>query len=525
MSVPEQAVVGWGTAPDMVRHARGSRARALGWCLAVVPSLAMAQRPSLVVTARPVRDSAGAVAFIDVGWVQRAPRGDSAWRITAPVVYAGVPGIADRVRDLRVRDARGDVPLEVTNDPAARGGFPYFRHWQATRSVMGPVTVTYRALVQPRGERNGPPFGIATSGGGVSGAGMGFLVLPEDGRPHALRFQWNLRDVPPGSIGVSSLGDGAFTLTGTPDRLWEGWYLAGPAGRYPRSGMARGFSAAWLGNVPFDAPAEMAWAAKVYDFLGTAFGTLHPVPRFRVFLRILPAAPCGGGTALEHSFMLSRCEATPDSTGRGEGPRETFVHEMVHQWVGQVEAPVGVSSWFSEGLTTHFTRVLPMRGGFTTIDDFAREVNASARGYYGSVARTWSADSITAVGFGSEDIRHVPYHRGALYFADLDARIRAHSSGTRRLDDLLRELFTRRERGERFDHAAWIAAVTAELGPGEEALWRRVILDGEEIVPASDAFGPCLERRDETYQVAGRPVLGYRWVRAPDVPEAACRRW
>ena len=79
--------------------------------------------------------------------------------------------VADRVQDLTVTDAKGAVPLASVDDPAAPGGFPYFRHWTAQRPVSYPVTISYRSAVQPAGAPQGPPFGIRPSGGGVSGAG------------------------------------------------------------------------------------------------------------------------------------------------------------------------------------------------------------------------------------------------------------------------------------------------------------------------------------------------------------------
>ena len=127
------------------------------------------------------------------------------------------------------------------------------------------------------------------------------------------------------------------------------------------------------------------------------------------------------------------------------------------------------------------------------------------------------------VGFGDNDIRHLPYRRGQLYFADLDARIRAASGGRRTLDAVMREIFARRDKGWRFDHAAWIEVVTKELGPAAGEEFESAILSGQRtLVPASDAFGPCFERRPATYTVNGKSVEGYRWERVPTVPDATC---
>jgi len=111
-----------------------------------------------------------------------------------------------------------------------------------------------------------------------------------------------------------------------------------------------------------------------------------------------------------------------------------------------------------------------------------------------------------------------------MYFADLDSKLRAASGGRRNLDSLTLALFRRRERGERFDHAAWVAAVTKELGPTAGEQFEAVILRGETIVPAPDAFGPCFERRPTTWSLdGGRQVEGFEWVRVASIPDTQCR--
>ena len=86
--------------------------------------------------------------------------------LIAPVTYAGVTHVADRIQSLDVHDAKGQISFKIEDDKPAQGGFPYYRHWRAERAVQFPVTVDYEALVQPAGSPNGPPFGIRPSGGG-----------------------------------------------------------------------------------------------------------------------------------------------------------------------------------------------------------------------------------------------------------------------------------------------------------------------------------------------------------------------
>lgn len=496
------------------------RALLLGSGLVVLAANAQAQ--TFDATFKPVRQG-DEVTGIEVVSVLKDVSDAAPFSLSAPVVYAGVPGIADRVQDLKVTDAAGEVPLTSSDDPAAPGGFPYFRHWKAQRDVSYPVTISYRSVVQPVGSRQGPPFGIRPSGGGVSGAGSGFLVIPSHIKGGVSRVKWDLSDMPAGSTGIASFGEGAVEVKGPPSRLMQSWYIAGPVGRYPAEGQDHGFSAAWLGTSPFDPAGDAAWSAKLYTFIAEDLKYLQPPPPYRVFMRFLDTPPVGGGTALPNSFMLSQASAPRDP--KAIGPRRTLAHEMMHQWTGGIEAPQGISSWFSEGLNTYLTAVVPKRGGFTTIADYAEEVAEISEGYYGVAARTWTAERIAKAGFGDEKIRHVPYNRGALYFADIDARIRAKSGGKRRLEDALQPLFVAREAGLRFDHAAWKAFVVRELGEGADKEFEDRILNGVLFKPDSNAFGPCFQLAPKTYVQGGETLEGYTFVRKPGVPDRACKAW
>ncbi|MBB4155578.1 hypothetical protein GGQ80_003503 [Sphingomonas jinjuensis] len=483
--------------------------------LIVAPS---ASAQMAVVTLKPIV-ATGAVSAIDVELV--LPKGPDRLTLWAPIVYPGSPGVADRLSAITATDATGTVSLATRDDPPVPGGFPYMRHWAAERSVVYPFRLRFRMAVQPPGGANGPPFGLRAVGGGVVGAGSTLLMFPDDSTVAETRVRWDLTALPVGSIASTSLGDGtSFIVKGPPEALQGAWILAGPAGRYPPVGAAGGFSATWLGRPTFEAPAEMAYTARGHDYLARYFPHLKPTPPYRVFLQFREQPPFGGATALTQSFMLARGPLAPSETA--VAPRSTLFHEMIHQWVGNIQEPNGIASWFTEGLTNYYQDLLMLRGGFVTPAAYQAAINTLAEEYYTSKARNWSAAQITKVGFGDEEVRHTPYRRGALYFYDLDARIRAASGGKRTLDSVLFPMFLAREKGQSFDNARWIAMVTAELGPGEKTRFERLIIDGiDTLAPQSDAFGPCFTRQPATY--AGN-VPGYRWTRVVDVPDSRCAR-
>ncbi|ABI76229.1 putative lipoprotein [Hyphomonas neptunium ATCC 15444] len=448
--------------------------------------------------------------------------GETRLKLSAPVVYVNVMGIADRILDLRVTDEAGPVAFTLEQDDPVPGGFPYFRHWTATRDVEFPLDISYRALVQPEGGPSGPAFGIRPSKGGVSGSGAGYMIVPVNAEASQSVLEWDLTEFGPGAVGVTTFGEGRVTVNGPPAALMQGWLMAGQAGQYPPAEEESHFRAYWLGDFPFDVAAEMAYAKDLYDFFGEFFAYLDPAPDYRVFLRQLDTEPYGGATALANSFMLSRGPALPEEMG-GHSPRSTLAHEMIHMWVGGLSGEHVLTNWFSEGLTTYYEHTAPFRAGRVPMEEYVSELNALSERYYTNPAREMSAIEIGQVGFNDGRIRHAPYERGALYFADLDSRIRAASGGARTLDMLLREVFTLRERGDvELTIEAWSDFVSAELGAEEEAYVRALHIDGQMIYPASDAFGACVRGVPATLEAEGDTFEGMQWERVEGVAPEAC---
>jgi hypothetical protein len=483
--------------------------------------------PTFDVVIRPVRGGSPEVTAIEFrlelgGSVSQKAQ---AFSLQAPITYAGRTGIADRVESLVVRDASGTVSLKVEDDPVNPGGFPYYRHWRAERAVVSPVVITYRMRSFTGTATPGPQFDFYSHGGGISSGGMALFVLPEKIGIVSSRVKWDLGDLAPGSIAASTYGEGDFDLRAVLEQLMQAYYMAGPLGHYAPADSVSGFHAYWLGQPAFDPQQEMAWTYQSYEYLRKFYRDTAP-SSYRVFVRALPGT--GGGTALQNSFMLGTSPGTPDPAKTG--PRGTLTHEMSHMWVGGLSGGgVGGTTWFNEGLNVYYTRLLLLRSGLAAVGDYERDINQNARAYYTNPHKNRSAEELARLGFstgvGSGSAQNVPYARGSLYFSDVDARIRASSGGRRKLDDVMLPLFERRRRGEEISADVLLDALVKEIGPSAREQFEAVIIRGETIVPESGAFGPCFERRVTKFQVAGKEVDGFEWVRVPSVPETRCREW
>jgi hypothetical protein len=411
--------------------------------------------------------------------------------LMTPVKFAGVQAVPYEADAIEAADEAGAISLKQTIDDPDVGGFLFYRRWSATRPIDGDITLRYRApieLVVP-GLGSGPPFDLRAAGGGFSGAGSTWLIVPDVGdRPFSIDVHWNVEALKPGSIGVSSFGRGAARTVGPVNLLLFSYYMAGPIGRFPAEDEPSRFSGYWIGTPRFDAYELLSWSERAYGVIAGLFDDPDPPP-FTVMLRGNPYQG-GGGAALTNSFLVSYPDTREDATEM----RETIAHETVHNWVGSIDGPPGSTSWFSEGMTVAYTREFLYRSGLFSADEFLESVNGTATNYYTNPLNDLPNDQIAAGFWKDARIRSLPYSRGSLYFASVDARIRDRSEGQRSLDDLLKAFNEIRKSGETFDTQAWLDLVVGELGPEAQQDFEDMIA-GKLIVPPDDAFGPCFERK------------------------------
>jgi predicted metalloprotease with PDZ domain len=340
----------------------------------------------------------------------------------------------------------------------------------------------------------------------------------------SIHVTWDLTDLAPGSTAASTYGEGNIDLHGPVEDLAQAYYMAGPVGHYTPSQSASGFRAYWLGQPTFDPEKEMSWTSQAYEYLRKFYRDTSTAS-YRVFVRALPGT--GGGTALKRSFMLGNSIRYDSSSTK---TRPTLAHEMGHMWVGELDsAGMEGTPWFEEGLNEYYTHLLLLRSGLAPVSDYEREINKTVRAYFTNPFRNLSADSLKRLGFstgvGAGSAQNVPYVRGNLYFAEVDARIRAASGDRRNLDDVILPLFERRRRGESVTEKTLLDAFVREIGPSVRELFAAMIMRGETIVPDAKAFGPCFDRRPTKLDVLGTQINGFEWVRLPSVPETRCREW
>ncbi|WP_230292632.1 peptidase M61 [Croceicoccus sp. Ery5] len=467
--------------------------------LAALPATAQ-DAPDLHIHLSPAApDAQGYIRSLDVAIRIEGLAPDA--QVEMPVRRHTVPTSADMLSALAFSDAKGVLAVTAGDEGGDGDDANRARHWRPSRPVEGALTVAYRVTIDPAQPLFSlPQYELRTRNGVLSGAGLSFLMLPDDEIARDTDIDWHFAATDRARRGISSLGIGN-VQSGRPQTaqdLQSSYFMAGT----PHAWEKGTFFAAWDGDFAFDGKEIMGWAARLQDFYGDFFR--QRPDHFGVFARVNETNP-GSGIGLTDSFAF-----TFDDTMEPDALKGLLAHEMLHAWVnsldGKMNEPDGfASSWFGEGLAVHYQRLLPFRAGLISRQDFLDDLNSTAGRYYTNVMIGTPNDDIGAGFWRDTRIRVLPYDRGSLYFAETDAAIRDASGGERSLDDIVREMLAERASGQPMDLALWERLLHRELGDAGIARFH-AMLAGATVLPPSDAFGPCFRR---TTQPMRRFDLGF----------------
>jgi hypothetical protein len=437
--------------------------------------------------------SGEAVDYVDVTLKIAAPdaRANAAL-LRIPMVFAGVESARYDSADISVEDAMGSVPITHVDDPVDPTNFEYYRRYRAGRNTSGDVTVKYRAptraFVPVLG--SGPPFDLRPEAGGIAGAGVSFLALPDSPTVYAISVHWDFTNMPEGSRGVFSRGEGDVAFNGPIELLAYAFYLAGPVSSYPPCPSDVRYQAFWLSEPPFDIQSVAQWTERAYAEISTFFRDADK--QYRVFFRHNQGGAIGGA-ALPNAFMVGYGDApapTPDRL------RSMLAHEIVHNWPSPLQSEA--SEWYGEGMAEHYSAAITLRARLIDPEEFLEGLNAQALSYYANPLRELPSSEVASRFWSDTRVRNIPYDRGALYLASVDAAVRGASSGMRSLDDLMFAMLERLQSGASYDSAAWSSLIERELGAEGRAQYQ-AMLAGELLAPPSHAFGPCFSSEQTTY--------------------------
>ncbi|NHF64308.1 hypothetical protein FFY45_00535 [Xanthomonas hortorum] len=401
------------------------------------------------------------------------------WDLLAPT-----PGRStDKVENLVVRDSQG--PLMMSSSPGNNGLNILYT---SDRSNVGAVSVSYTVSPADPSAPNGRGAHreLIVAGGGFTTSGDGILMLPQIQGDIDLRLRWKL---PHGFEAISSFGQGDVTTTRQSWEIRNAFYLAGKLRKFQPSSGKREFIAYGLGDNDINLDEFFSWSAKEYEATRLAFSGAEK-DSFRAFYRSFDGGPLDSGRADSNGVLLY-IAPTHDEALKKENLKQLIAHELVHVFQPSLDDDED-SLWFTEGSAEYLAILIPYEAGLISPEDYLREINSKVTQYYGTSRRNIPNSSIPEEMWASPDAWTVPYTRGALYFADLDARVRGRSQGKDTIFTLLKEFQEESNQNRPHGLAQWRGVVERHAGKeGVEAL--DAMLAGNTIFPVAGAFGPCLE--------------------------------
>jgi len=421
----------------------------------------------------------------------------------------GTAGMAALISNESATDGNGPLPLVRK----VRDGI---LELVPSRPASGTVTLRYHAQSVAT-TAPGAREGLRHDATGILGDGRHFLVLPESQRRYRMRIVWEAPLCP-----ASTRGDGASTFggyeVGPLTGLREGAYYWGRPQRTAVDDGALRLHIAWFGEPVFDVATAGAWAARVFAAEREFFSDDDP-NLYSAVVRVLQSQDDrANGVGRETSLLSAIGPRTPFARRL----KVNFAHEMLHRWLGmrlRLRGTEGTAYWFTEGFTVHFSNRIAFRAGLLSIDEFLESLNDIASRHFANKHARATNDEIVRGFFHDQALSTVPYTRGALYAAELDAALR--KAGKRSLDELLRALYQQARVGhaghDELPADAVRQLVQAELGRAGVERYDAVIVRGRDPDPPTGAYGPCFERV--------RAPQGFSWARAPGVTEEQCRAW
>jgi hypothetical protein len=439
-------------------------------------------RPELRLELKP-HMTGGSVDYIDVSLAIDGPTAKAgATLLRMPLIVASIPTPRYDGEAIQARDDSGGLPLTQKDEPPTSSGT--YRQWLVSRQTMGNVVVTFRAPMRAVGPttRPGPLFDLRAESGGLNGAGIAFLPLPISETSYLINVHWDLSSMPQGARGVWSMGAGDASTTGKAEMLADTYYAAGPLKSFPAD-PSSAYTMYWLGDPPFDARVVAERIQKFYLFASQFFGDQGG--EYRVFVRKNPYHG-GGGTSLTRSFMFGYSDERIPKPDEMHG---LLAHEIVHNWPG-LQGEHGDTAWYSEGAAEYYSILLSYRAGVYDAAKFLSEINKRASAYYTNPLQALTNEQAAEKFWTDSRAQRVPYGRGFMYLAQVDAEIRAASEGKRSLDNLVLELRSRQKGGAKHGVSEWLELVTKELGSNAQQEFH-AMTSGHRLVALKSSFAPC----------------------------------
>jgi predicted metalloprotease with PDZ domain len=324
------------------------------------------------------------------------------------------------------------------------------------------------------------------------------LVYPDLPRTNMVEATFDWRALPKGMPLVTSFGIGERML-----RVSEPWYrildalFAGGNFRiteHHENGMT--LALAIRGIWKFSDAEAFAHIQRVVDG-ENKFWHAQPMKFFLVTLA--PFDDKSGdndGSGFTNAFMLFLSHEDEFDPMRVR----LLAHEMFHHWNPGMMGPTAAdeaAQWFTEGFTTYYEAVIPLRAGMISYSDYLEYLNRRLRDYETSPLRRLSNAEWQKISHSSGPGYELSYTRGAAIALWADAAIRERSTDKYSLDNVMFDLVNEAQgpKTPEITDDRIFATFARYLGPKQADQLRSMTLEGTDI-PLPQKLGNCARLED-----------------------------
>ncbi|KAL2814436.1 hypothetical protein BJX63DRAFT_420787 [Aspergillus granulosus] len=365
--------------------------------------------------------------------------------VDIPLTLASSTTAGYNTSTLTAKDHKGKLKL-LTSEGTNTNSQPT-RYFRTTRATKGPVTVQFTTEpVTNFPTRVGPLFDLRQQ------------------VEYKFSLRWDLKHAPQGTTTAWTWGKGSgpFYHSSTRDNILYTYFAVGRLNRYPKPSASTTTSAPpksefgiyWIEDPPFNTTKLGTFINKFFN-ISTTFWQDETNQLYHIFIR-RNTKYGGGGMALTRSFMFGW---NPANATDQESLRLLISHKITHNWA---QMP-GASALILYRLALYYGNSY---------------VNATDTEAY---ENAW----------GARDAQRIPYGRGLIELANLDAAMRNQSLTLDNLTHDMRQLCI--SSASACTPASWVNVTADNLGPSAVAEYNRVTSGKPLLVPIAGSLGPCFE--------------------------------
>ena len=398
--------------------------------------------------------------------------------------------------NLILYDELGEIPYYVDDTPTINYHMTY-KGIYVKRNLAGMLSWKYRIFprILPEKYSSSPYYDFRNEPFGLNGSGYFAFILPNCEEELNVTLNWDLSWMPQDARAIWSYGEGDVSRKLKAQEVAHTMFQVGVMNAVENDS----FGVYWFGNPDFDIASVARKIMPIFDYMKDFFKNSEA--NFKVFLRRDPFKNSGGGSACPYAFISGY-----SAWGKVDLDQwfNVLVHEMVHTWIHMEGGDNENVTWFNEGATEYYCTMIPFWGGFLDAEYIASVINDKVNPYYHNIYRDTDNQEIVKIQWQDLRAQVIPYGRGFLYLASVEAKLRKANKGS------INDIIVSSTDMPVLTVERWKIFIKEKLGDSGLADFEDMKA-GKLIIPESNLFGEEFEMIEKQIELDGRKTVAYQW--------------